>query len=307
MHQRYLLLIISLVLVPLISCSKAKEEVRSEGPSATTVTVTFFSGEVTILTASGEKKPELGLEIGAQDTIQTGNGALEVLVRDSGLVKIAKDSSVAISSLLRDGEVTDTNVHINYGKVVTVVRKERKSENYNVVTPTLVAGVRGTSFLTSVEKPGASGKSISCGVEDCLVKISVLEGKVAVRKPKEDREVILEKQSELSLRGSGTLDPSLVRPLGKDSFKIMKEMLVFHDTKVAGYENLAEELKRSSQELSQLESSGGLEEFKEAMEKKASANSVDQIKKMAKQADESKYLQKDISKDKLKLDPKESF
>lgn len=296
------------LIIFLIQCGgKNSEEIIPSEAKQDPVKVTFFSGDVKILTNSLERKPELGMELTGDDQIVTGpTGNLEVLVRNSGLVKISKLSSVQVSSFHVDGDSSDTNIHINYGKVVTIVKKEKKDENYNVVTPTLVAGVRGTTFMTSVENPNTS-KGIACGKDDCVVRVKVLEGSVSVRNLDKEEGVILEKNTEITVPGKKTIQKDWIKPLGKDSLTELKDLIVFHESNIGGYENLVEELKKGSRELSELNSAGNFEDTKEALIKSSANRASDEIRRKAELKDESKFLQKDISKEKLKLDPKETF
>jgi hypothetical protein len=292
-----------------ISCGGKSDKVTTQSDAASqAVQITFFSGDTKILKASVEKKPELGMALASDDVLVTGsNGSVEILIQESGLVKVSKNTSIMVSSLFRNSETSDTNIHINYGKIVTVVKKEKKNQNYNVVTPTLVAGVRGTSFMTNVENPNGNAKTIACAKEDCVVRLSVLEGSVAVRRHDSPEEVFIGKGSEVSVQGDHKLKQDLVKPLGEKSLNELKGSIVFHKSSIGGFENLVDELKKNSQELSELDSSGSLEESQNSLKKSSSNTGSDEIRKAAKQADETKYLKKDISKEKLKLDPKETF
>ncbi|MCC5813653.1 MAG: FecR domain-containing protein [Leptospira sp.] len=298
-----------LVIIALLGCGgKAKEDAIQADSKIQPVTVTFFSGDSKILRAGVESKPAQGMELTAEDEIVTGlNGRVEVLVRNSGLIKISSSSSVSISSLIRNEEESSTNVHLNYGKVVTVVRKEKKNESYNVVTPTLVAGVRGTIFMTSVENPGAGAKGVACSQNDCLVKVEVVEGAVAVRHKESGQEVIVEKNSGIEVKGKKNLSQDLVKSLNQKSLDELKDMIVFHKSGIGGFENLADELKLQTRELSDLDSAGSLNEIKAINQKKAVGNTNDEARKIADETDESRYLKKDIAREKLKMDPKESF
>nr|AID56208.1 LipL45 protein [Leptospira sp. GIMC2001] len=302
-------LFILLVLLVMVSCGgkKSEDTVRTES-SQESVQITFFSGDVKIMRDTVERKPELGMALASDDKVLTGeNGKLEILVRQSGLVKVSSKSSVMVSAFMRDSDVSDTNIHIDYGKVVTIVKKEKKNENFNVVTPTLVAGVRGTTFLTSVENVNDNKKGIACGKEDCLVKVSVLDGSVAVHRNDSPEEVFLSKNSELNVPGNKKLSQDLVKPLGKNSLGDLKDIIVFHKSNIGGYENLVNELKNTSSELSALDSSGSLDEMQDRLQKSSSKTQSDEIKKLATETDESRYLKKDIAKEKIKLDPKETF
>lgn len=302
------IVLLSVYLVFQSACGGKKPEERTTiAPLSEPVRVTFFSGSAKVFLNSQERSLELGMELSADDRIETGqNGSVEVLVRNSGLIKISKNTSVAVSSIQKE-DGGDTNVHLDYGKVVTIVKKEKKNETYNVVTPTLVAGVRGTTFMTSVENPGGKNPGIACAQEECVVRVKVLEGAVAVRGRSAADEVVVEKNSEIQVQGTKAIQKDWVKPLGKESLSELKEMLVFHKSDIGGFENLVQELKKGSRELGELDSAGSITDVRETLQKSTMGSQNDELRKKAEERDESKYLQKNLAKEKLKLSPKESF
>jgi hypothetical protein len=308
--KRSLLIMISYgFLALLMACSTNKssgsDQVKTESETAV-ARIVWVLGDVKILSDAGEKKAELGVTLGATDRVVTGaNGGAEIMVADSGIIKMSKNSDVEISNLMSPNG-SDTNVQVNYGKIVTMVKKGQKTTEFTVSTPTALAGVRGTSFLTSVESP--EGSKVNCAKESCTVRFAVIEGSIAVSKKGESSEVILSKNRELRIEKNQKLTDKLIRSLQKDSLTEMKELIVLHKNETFEYGKLVEELKSSSEELKILSQSGSVDEVKAEFQKReATRNNADEVTKTAKAVNETKYVQQDVQKEKLKLNPKESF
>ena len=85
----------------------------------------------------------------ASDTLITGkDAAAEVLMKGFGGIKLGPDTRVTLVSLVRDSSV---EVKLQKGNLASMINRRKKSSSYSVTTPTAIAGVRGTVFLTSVE------------------------------------------------------------------------------------------------------------------------------------------------------------
>lgn len=281
-----------------------KEKVQS-------VRVAWSMGDVFILRSDTEMKPELGMELNERDSIVTKkNGSLEIMISDKGVIKISKNSKISVSSILTSEGKGETNVHVNYGKIVTVLKKEKKDEKFNVSTPTSIAGVRGTTFLTIVEAPEDKDGNVSvdsCTKKSCNTKFAVIEGSISVKKTGEADEVILEKNSEITVTKEKKITNKMIKSLNKESLEDLKNMIVFHKNNVMGFSKLVDELKEGSEELRKLETSGSVEEAMKKISKREISNSTDEIQKTASKVDEGKYVKKDIGKEKLKLDSNQTY
>ncbi|TGK28112.1 iron dicitrate transport regulator FecR [Leptospira gomenensis] len=297
------------ILAYLAACSTHKstggDQIKSESETVT-ARIVWVLGDVKIVSDSGDKKAELGAVLSATDRVVTGaTGGAEIMVADSGIIKMSKNSDIAISTLMNPNG-SDTNVQVNYGKIVTMVKKGQKGTEFSVSTPTALAGVRGTSFLTSVEHP--EGSKVNCAKESCTIRFAVIEGTIAVSKKGETSEVILNKNREIKIEKNQKLTEQLIRSLQKDSLSEMKELIVLHKNETFEYGKLVEELKSSSEELKILSQSGSVDEVKAEFQKReANRNNADEVTKTAKAVNETKYVQQDVQKEKLKLNPKETF
>ncbi|PJZ66848.1 iron dicitrate transport regulator FecR [Leptospira wolffii] len=307
-QPKNILIFVASLTFALAACSPktSGDQVKADAVDAK-AKIVWINGDVRIQSAEGEKKAEFGQSINPEDTILTGkNGSVEIMVANSGLVKISKESEVSVAALVSE-EGADVKVNLNYGKIVTLVRKEQKNSNFRVVTPTALAGVRGTTFLTSVENP--SGGKTTCAEQHCDVKFAVLEGSVAVSKVGDDsEEIVLEKNRELTLKKNQRLTEKLILSLRPESVKELKGLIVLKKNDVLEYNNLVDELKSSSEELRILSSASTVEEARTQLQKRELGKSnADEVTKAAKEVNETKYVQQDVQKEKLKLNAKETF
>ncbi|TGL25979.1 iron dicitrate transport regulator FecR [Leptospira yanagawae] len=296
------------------ACQKDSKEtvttVTEKNQPSSNVVIAFVKGDVVILRESGQIKPSLGDTLSSEDTIVTGqNGSVELLVGEDGVLKLNKNTSLSVSQAFAANDGTrETEVNMQYGKLVTVLRKERKTESFSVVTPTSIAGVRGTIFLTNVENPSAKGGNVACGSSNCVVKYTVLDGAVAIRKSNSDNEIVVDKQKSAEVASDTKLSDKMIKPMDKQSLGEMKEMLVFENTKMLQFESLANELKSNNEELQKMNIGSSVEELeKAARTREITKSKSDEVITTAKSIEDSKYIKKDVQKDSLKLAPKESF
>lgn len=296
------------------ACQKDSKEsvtnVTDKSQQESNVVVAFVKGDVVVIRESGQVKPNLGDVLTSKDTIVTGqNGSVEILVGEDGVLKLNKNTSLSVSQAFaaNDGSRA-TEVNMQYGKLVTVLRKERKTESFSVVTPTSIAGVRGTIFLTNVENPSAKGGNVACGSGNCVVKYTVLDGAVAIRKSNSENEIVVDKQKTAEVGNETKLSDKMIKPMDKQSLTEMKEMLAFENTKMLQFESLANELRTNNEELQKLNIGSSVEELeKAAKNREITKSKSDEVITTAKSIEDSKYIKKDVQKDSLKLAPKESF
>jgi hypothetical protein len=134
-------------------------------------------GEVTVLQASDGKeiKAKIGQKVFPKDTITAGKDSrAKVVMVDNNEINISPDSKIQIQSYEYKPTEDKKNVLIDvmYGKVRAKVNQKYEGDNkFQVKTPSAVAGVRGTDFITSFD----SGSKAT--------KIVTFEGRVAFGQP----------------------------------------------------------------------------------------------------------------------------
>lgn len=158
-----LLIAISLLTV---HCSKIRLILGQESIQESKVVVIFANGDVNILRANEKFKPKVGTILDSKDIIMTESGSLDIQNKSGDLIRVKSYSKLSIASL-EDGEGSKTSVDIQWGELIVKTKKMKSNSDFKVLTPTTVAGVRGTIFTVELEK-------------DKIPKVKVYEGSVAV-------------------------------------------------------------------------------------------------------------------------------
>ncbi|HQL43591.1 MAG TPA: FecR domain-containing protein [Spirochaetota bacterium] len=180
--MRYKSIILVLFLI-LTACSK-KEAVD------TIVTINSFFGEVAITSNEGNKAPAVGQILSINDTIVTGaNSVIDLVYRNSGIIRINENTTVVISSLVKAG-ADDVVLTLEKGKAFVTLGKLKKGDGFAIKAKTVIAAVRGTSFRLVADEEAS--------------RVDVVSGKVMVKPVNnetviEDIEVIVEENQTVTL------------------------------------------------------------------------------------------------------------
>jgi len=147
----------------LSSCKKPESDVSQESkPEPLSAVVVFAIGDSKVRHADQtEEKAQLGTTLAAGDNIVTGEaGKVDIQFPDGSSIRISPKSTIDFSKLSQTaGGATETQVALVSGKVFAKVNKGQKQDNFSVVTPTAIAGVRGTSFIVE-SGSGSLGDSV---------------------------------------------------------------------------------------------------------------------------------------------------
>jgi LysM repeat protein len=142
-------------------------------PETISATIAFVEGsaEHRPIGASTSQALAKGAAIRQGDQIQTGaNGSATVDFLDGSQLVILRDSIVTFKTLQgrSDTRVASIQIDLKQGRVETrVTPRKNKKSLYEIITPTVQIGVRGTEFRVKVDDAGE------------LTRTEVLEGKVA--------------------------------------------------------------------------------------------------------------------------------
>lgn len=184
---------LAILFTGLTVCKKPDAEVTEapKKPADLSAVVVFAVGDSKIQHADQtEEKAQLGSLLKTGDNVVTGdNGKVDIQFADGSSIRISPKSAIDFARLSQDNAgTTDTQIALVSGKVFAKVNKAKKEDNFTVVTPTAIAGVRGTSFIVE----SAEGKP---------AKVKVVEGSVAFA----PRVPALEKLSEEEISKNGDL------------------------------------------------------------------------------------------------------
>lgn len=134
--------------------------------------VVFVQGQVSVQRAAGEAVTVVqpGLRILPADAVRTGpQSSVSLRFADGSRLLIVPDSQVTMEQLLVYGRtgITDTRLRIDRGSADTqVVPNAMKAPAFEVRTPAVNLGVRGTDFRVRVDAAGGASR------------VEVLEGSV---------------------------------------------------------------------------------------------------------------------------------
>jgi hypothetical protein len=154
-------------------CKKPGSELGSgdKKDSSLSAVVVFSVGESKISHSDGtEEKAQLGATVKTGDTIKTGEkGKVDLQFSSGSSIRVSPATTLDFAKLaMNSGGSLDTQLSLVSGKVFANVNKAKKDDSFSVITPTAIAGVRGTSFI--VENDAKSNKA----------KVKVVDGSVSM-------------------------------------------------------------------------------------------------------------------------------
>lgn len=146
---------------------ETKQERKENTVSALVV---FSVGDSRIVHADlTEEKAVLGSAFKTGDRILTGpKSKVDIQIGKSSAIRLGANSNLEFTQLLNNvNGNSETRMLLNSGKIFATVTKENKNDSFNLSSPTMVAGVRGTAFILDIKK-------------DQIAVIKVVEGSVSV-------------------------------------------------------------------------------------------------------------------------------
>lgn len=139
----------------------APKEAQAEKP-VFNFKVQFASGDVKVITPSGEKKAAAGDMLSVSDTIVTGKKSFADLTYGTcGIIRISENSRISITALAGD-KSAESMIEMDRGKIFLTLGKLQNT-GFKVKTPTVVASVRGTSFVVSADQVKGARLSVMKG------------------------------------------------------------------------------------------------------------------------------------------------
>ena len=297
-RSRSLMLLGSAVVLAVFLAQCGGKGEQSTGPAVIRTIVSHSSGDVQVEREGAKQPVEMGMELQPLDFLVTGaDSSVDLAVTGYGVVKIGAGSRVQVETLSKSASGSEAQLRVERGSVASFVGRREKNANYRVATPTAIAGVRGTSFLLSVDDSR----------KDPRVKIAVLDGAVGVQMPGSQEEIVLEKNSQMTIDGFRRINRQMVRPLSDESLKEIKRLAVFQKSNVLEFNTLLDDIKQSSPELQVLAGDASADTaLDDRSDREAREGGLDSVRR-ADRADISKTLKRDTQGDPIKLEPTTSY
>lgn len=98
---------------------------------------------------------KIGSKVFPQDTIITGKDSrAKIVMSDRNIINVLPDTKLKIAQYINNATEKNVRLDLIEGKVRNNVEQKYDNDKnkFEVVTPTAVAGVRGTQFITSFDK-----------------------------------------------------------------------------------------------------------------------------------------------------------
>lgn len=123
-------------------------------------------GKVLIKNKSGKtSKARIGMRVYPQDAIKTEkNSRAKIVMTDQNVINVSPETEVKLSKYEFDekSDKKDVLIDVIYGKIRNKVSQKYEGKNkFQVKTPSAVAGVRGTDFLTSYDRRSQKSEVIT--------------------------------------------------------------------------------------------------------------------------------------------------
>jgi hypothetical protein len=187
-----------LVFLPLFLALFPHSSPCAQPSTSFSATLIDFEGEVLIqkgvenLWLPVEK--DMPLEQG--DHVKTGaKGFAEILVDDGSQIRLEENSEITLSELSADSQTESitASVYLWFGRMLSnITRFAHARSKFEVQTPTVVAGVRGTDFAVEV----LDTKQSDVGVFDGEAAVAGLDRQ---KRPRRESEVVLGKGYQSSV------------------------------------------------------------------------------------------------------------
>jgi len=179
-----------------VVCTIALLTLATAAAHARDARVEYVDGEVWIESAGERRVADFGAPLSEGDLVMTGtDGVAVVAVGEGALIKLRESSVVRI-----DAAVGTASVELREGGVFArAARSVSNRRSFQVTTPTMVAGVRGTEFFV------AYGRAVE---ELPDVWLCVNEGSVEVTVPRAGSTTVVNAGEGVNiLSGTRTTDP----------------------------------------------------------------------------------------------------
>lgn len=164
---------------------------------------------------TGKFKAKVSSKVYAGDTVNCGpDGRAKIVMSDRNVLNISPDSKMTINKYENDSQtgVKNVDIELSKGKLRSNVEQKYDGEKsqFLIKTPTAVAGVRGTQFLTSFNPATKQ------------TQIVTFKGEVAFQLKGSNAQVFV-KKGEASTASQGQTAPEPPKPVDKKELDQMNK------------------------------------------------------------------------------------
>jgi outer membrane protein assembly factor BamB len=174
------IILILVIGVLVASCKKSGTSQSEAGQSVKiTAIVKSVMGKASGLFGGSVKALSKGMEVTEAEYLKTEAGSkVTILFSTNSEIVLQENSKIAIKNILPKG----INTHLNNGSILCNIKRLSNSEEFNVSSPTAIAGVRGTKFYVSYNAVSKTTRvSVKKGVVNVRPAVKGFEGQDALK------------------------------------------------------------------------------------------------------------------------------
>ena len=113
----------------------------------------IVKGDIKVTSAKEKKTSagKVGTKVFPGDSITAGpDSRAKIVMSDKNVINLSPDTKITVEKYENDGKTKNVELNVSYGKVRASVEQKYDGEKskFNIRTPSAVAGVRGTDFMT---------------------------------------------------------------------------------------------------------------------------------------------------------------
>jgi len=199
-------LLLSLAIAGVVlNCGK-----KSDSAASRAMVVVFAVGEAKIVRAGKEIGAQVGMVVSENDQIKTTDGSVDLQTKSGSAVRIRPFTTITVARLA-GGE--ETKLSMDHGGLLANVKRTSNKETFSVVTPTAIAGVRGTTFSMDVEEGQRPTVKVLDGSVAMAPRIPALDNytpeQIQANPSLKQLEAVQHQEVVIEEKTEGTLDPKV--------------------------------------------------------------------------------------------------
>ncbi len=170
-------------------------------------------GEIKVVRGSETLKAKVPLGVYQGDTVISGKDArAKIVMTDKNVIHISPNTELKIETYVNNGQQKNVELNLKEGKVRNNVEQtyDGDKNKFIIKTPTAVAGVRGTQFITSFDKSRNE------------TKIETLQGRVelsSIPTAANEQPIVVTIKKGESATASGEKPPTTPQTIPADQIK----------------------------------------------------------------------------------------
>jgi len=228
------LLVFSMLFTILTNCGKKVESIE--------VKLTFYIGDVSVIRDGNIRIAKLGMNLTAGDILKTGTRSeARVLFKDIGICRLKENTEVKVEELIKKAEQNKSKMMLSAGRIIVILKKLSEDSEFNIHTPTAVAGVRGTTFILNVERG-----------RETTTKLAVLSGRVEFQSVKEPEKIVkIEHLKEATLPGDN-FEKLEIKNISTNSVQEIEKLSKTEEVEKYQFESIKEEVEKAKGEFNKI-------------------------------------------------------